>query len=100
VGRELTKIHEELVRGPISAVLKHLGDPRGEFTVVANLVNRANSARHNAGSDVDLTAEFSRLTESGDFTRRQAVSALAKRFGLPARDVYQRLEQAKKARPT
>ena len=34
VGRELTKVHEELVRGPISEVLERLGEPRGEFTVV------------------------------------------------------------------
>ena len=32
VGRELTKVHEELVRGPISGVLAALGEPRGEYT--------------------------------------------------------------------
>ena len=35
VCRELTKIHEELVRGPISEVLDRLDAPVGEFTVVA-----------------------------------------------------------------
>src|ERR1700676_1350210 len=37
IGRELTKAHEELVRGPISVVLAHLLIPKGEFTVVADL---------------------------------------------------------------
>src|SRR3954469_12519312 len=34
LARELTKLHEQLVRGPISKVLEELGAPRGEFTVV------------------------------------------------------------------
>ena len=34
VSRELTKLHEETVRGAVSEVLGKLGQPRGEFTVV------------------------------------------------------------------
>ena len=34
LGRELTKLHEEVLRGSLSAVLDRLGEPRGEFTVV------------------------------------------------------------------
>ena len=37
VGRELTKAHEELVRGPISVVIGSLGEPRGEYTVVVDV---------------------------------------------------------------
>src|SRR5438094_9535988 len=37
VARELTKTHEELVRGPISQVLGRLSEPRGEFTVVVDV---------------------------------------------------------------
>jgi 16S rRNA (cytidine1402-2'-O)-methyltransferase len=35
VARELTKLHEQLLRGTASEVLAALGDPpRGEFTLV------------------------------------------------------------------
>ena len=37
IGRELTKAHEELVRGPISAVIGSLAEARGEFTVVVDI---------------------------------------------------------------
>jgi 16S rRNA (cytidine1402-2'-O)-methyltransferase len=100
VGRELTKKHEELVRGPISLVLKHLADPKGEFTVVANLVDRTNIRDDEPSCAADIPAEFGRLTDSGGLTRRQAISRIAKRHGLSARAVYQELEQAKRAGST
>src|SRR5213593_4840520 len=37
IAREMTKIHEELVRGPISMVLEKLSMPRGELTVVIEI---------------------------------------------------------------
>lgn len=42
VSRELTKLHEETVRGPVSRVLETVasGKPRGEYTVVIRGVSR------------------------------------------------------------
>jgi 16S rRNA (cytidine1402-2'-O)-methyltransferase len=40
VGRELTKVHEELVRGPISAISGRLENARGELTVVVRSIDR------------------------------------------------------------
>jgi 16S rRNA (cytidine1402-2'-O)-methyltransferase len=81
VGRELTKIHEELVKGPITAVLERLKEPRGEFTVVA---------------------EIGRITEIGSVSavdptgsRRQLLAAVAKAHGVTANQLYQALEAAK-----
>jgi 16S rRNA (cytidine1402-2'-O)-methyltransferase len=34
VCRELTKLHEEVFRGPLSSAVKHFQKPRGEFTIV------------------------------------------------------------------
>jgi 16S rRNA (cytidine1402-2'-O)-methyltransferase len=34
VCRELTKLHEEVFRGPLSTAVEHFKKPRGEFTVV------------------------------------------------------------------
>ena len=51
IGRELTKVHEELVRGPISAVLARLSDDRGEFTVVALIGQSTDNNADRAPSD-------------------------------------------------
>jgi 16S rRNA (cytidine1402-2'-O)-methyltransferase len=89
IGRELTKIHETLVRGPISEVLRQLGDPKGEFTVVA---------------DIGQSTELNRAAvgASGDLSKRQALAVLAAESGLTANQLYQAVENAKKSvdRPT
>ncbi len=34
IGREMTKLHEEIFRGTLSEAIKHFEKPRGEFTIV------------------------------------------------------------------
>ena len=95
VGRELTKTHEELVRGPIKSILETLGSPIGEFTVVASIgqiTERFVSAPPDAQ---DLVAEFAEM--SGQFTRRRAVASLARKHGLAPNLVYEAIEKARKS---
>ena len=93
VARELTKVHEELVRGPISAVLESLDSARGEFTVVANIGEITN----HIAQQIDLASDFGDLTKIPGVTRRKAVAQLARRYGLPPNTIYQMLEAAKKS---
>jgi 16S rRNA (cytidine1402-2'-O)-methyltransferase len=83
IARELTKIHEQLVKGPISEVRERIREPRGEFTVVV---------------------EIGRITENGQVndalpmgSRRQLMAAVAKAHGVTANQLYQALEAAKKS---
>src|SRR3989442_7845975 len=62
VGRELTKSHEELVRGPISEDLKRLERPTGEFTVVVAVGQIPNRNRAAPVADRDLVHEFGDMT--------------------------------------
>jgi len=96
VGRELTKAHEEWVRGPISAVLGRISPPLGEFTVVVDVGHMADIDRPNIPDDNRLALELGELTESTRFTRRQAISELARRHRLPPNRVYAAVERAKK----
>jgi 16S rRNA (cytidine1402-2'-O)-methyltransferase len=96
VGRELTKAHEELVRGPISLVLSRLSEPRGEFTVVAHIGHLIEHALVSRPTGELLLAEFGQLTDNGKLRRRGAIAALAKKYGQSSGEVYQAIEQAKK----
>ena len=86
IARELTKIHEELVRGQISSALEHLKQPRGEFTVVVHI----GLITENRELFICETPE--KLRDS----RREAISAIARTLGLSANDVYTALETLKK----
>jgi 16S rRNA (cytidine1402-2'-O)-methyltransferase len=95
IGRELTKTHEELVRGQISAVLQALDNPRGEFTVIADIGHLTNIGLPGPPEDLAMASEFGLLTNVRGSTRRGAVSALAKKYGLSANQVYERIERGK-----
>jgi 16S rRNA (cytidine1402-2'-O)-methyltransferase len=97
VGRELTKAHEELVRGPISTVLSKLDETRGEFTVVAYIGQSPDNMPTEAPSSESLAKEFGDMTAVKGLTRRKIVTALARKYGMPPNDVYAALEEAKKS---
>jgi len=96
VGRELTKLHETLVRGPISSILGLLGQPRGEFTIVIGPAGPPESVPVELPADGALLSEFHHLTKTGNLGRRDAVARLAERYLKPAREVYAAIERAKK----
>lgn len=99
IGRELTKAHQELIRGDAESLGKRHIVARGEFTVV---VGPKREAAQNARDPIDATrlhAEFRQLTEYGELTRRQAISELSRRHGRPSREIYASLEHSKGATP-
>jgi 16S rRNA (cytidine1402-2'-O)-methyltransferase len=98
VARELTKTHEQLVKGPISEVLGGVANPRGEYTVVVDVGQiQKRSARPESLSPADILAEFGELTDQATLTRRRAVTALAKRHRLRPNEVYRAIERGKKS---
>jgi 16S rRNA (cytidine1402-2'-O)-methyltransferase len=97
VTRELTKLHEELVRGPISDVIKRLDSERGEYTVVVDIGHLSDAARTCRPSAAQLVAEFGEMTKTAGSSRRGVISELAKRYGMRANEVYAALEAAMKS---
>lgn len=98
VCRELTKLHEEIRRGPLAAVVAALPEPRGEFTIV---VAPAEAPVVPAGlpEPEELLEAFGQLTEAEGLDRRGAISRLAERYAVPSREVYAAIEHAR-ARPS
>jgi 16S rRNA (cytidine1402-2'-O)-methyltransferase len=97
LGRELTKIHEELVRGPISQVLSQPFNERGEFTVVAFIGLTPDKIEPAKPSDVEIALVFGEMTINRAGSKRRAIGALAKKYSLAPNEVYEALEAAKKS---
>ncbi len=91
VGRELTKAHEELVNGQISAVLNRL-DERGEFVVAVRVPDKTTIEEL---SDEKIVPLFVQLTNSGGLTRRQAIATISRRHGVSAKEIYGAIEKHK-----
>jgi 16S rRNA (cytidine1402-2'-O)-methyltransferase len=94
VGRELTKAHQELIRGTALSLSGRFAQARGEFTVVVGPA----LDDVGVGSVVDeqlILADFCHSTEVIGKSRREAITAVAKKHRLPAKTIYRMVENAK-----
>ena len=85
--RELTKLHEEVVRttlGEAAAMYKE-NPPRGEFVLI---VAGAEPAQVEAPTETDAAARVAALMEQG-FSRKDAVKQTAKELDMPKNAVYE-----------
>lgn len=85
ITRELTKIHEETIRGTLSEILKHLqkGSIKGEFTII---MHGCSSKPHK--QDIDTSAYLKNLMLHRGLSKKEAVAAAAEELGIPKKDVY------------
>jgi len=97
VARELTEVHEEWVRGPISSVVPKVKEGRGEFTVVVDIGQMIEIKPSSARDPAIIVAEFGQTTNITGMTKRKAITVLARRHGLTPNRVYEILEAAKKS---
>lgn len=96
VGRELTKTHEEWLRGHVSEVLEQMGEPVGEFAVAALIGHSTDqNLSASAPTPASIRAEFGHITDIDGLTRRQAIARLSRDHNLSAREVFDLLEQSK-----
>ncbi len=94
VARELTKLHEEILRGTASWLLGRLTEPRGEFTLVV-APPLTPPASQSPPSDECISRAFVGMLTESQTTRRAAISALAGRFGMASKDIYAAIERQK-----
>ncbi len=98
VCRELTKVHEEAVRGTAPEVLEGLSDPvRGEIVLVLEPAD----AQPAAGADIGEAAlrAMEELLEAGVGAKR-AAGIVAGLTGLPVRGLYEAGLKIKQRRPS
>ena len=91
VTRELTKLHEEVLRGTLAELGERLAaqGPRGELTLVVG------GAPEPDGPDTSELADEVAHLVSGGASTRDAVGAVARATGTPRRAVYQAVLDAR-----
>ena len=84
VCRELTKVHEEVLRGRISQAIEHFTEPRGEFTLI--IEGKREEDKPQLTADVEQQLRLMRLS---GVTAKDAIAKVAGETGLSKRALYQ-----------
>lgn len=97
VARELTKIHEEFLRGAASKVL---GELRSRETVKGEITLLIGHSK--VKPEITQTAQqrVAELTQEQGLAKMDAIKRAARERGISKRQAYQLLEQCKKHPPT
>ncbi|HEX9859767.1 MAG TPA: 16S rRNA (cytidine(1402)-2'-O)-methyltransferase [Nitrospirota bacterium] len=86
LARELTKIHEEFLRGKIGGIIEKIAgrNVKGEITLIVE------GARDAAPEEtvLSLSDHVANLVREEGMTKKDAIGAVAKLRGVPKRDVY------------
>jgi 16S rRNA (cytidine1402-2'-O)-methyltransferase len=85
ITRELTKVHEETIRGTLSEVLKRLqeGTIKGEFTVIVH-----GATKDPKTQTLDTAGYLKNLILHRGLSRKEAISVAAEELGIPKKEVY------------
>lgn len=95
VAREVTKVHEEFLRGHAEDVLSQLksrGDIKGEITLLIGKAENGSSAHPSAGN---LAQRVRELITAGKHDEKAALKLAAKEFGLSKSEAYREWQRKK-----
>ena len=89
LARELTKIHEEFIRGNLSTIVEQFVDIRGEFVIILE----GNSISKQEKEILDLNSlsmdEHYKFYENQDLDKKEIIKKIAKDRNINKNEVYQ-----------
>jgi 16S rRNA (cytidine1402-2'-O)-methyltransferase len=90
IAREVTKIHEEFLRGPLAELLESARKraPRGEITL---LIGPGDPQMQQVDVSVSLKERVAQLEAEGGVDRKAALKQAARERGLGKREAYKQL---------
>ncbi len=89
LARELTKIHEEIIRTTIDGALEYYTEkaPRGEYVLVIEGAKEGSEDKAEFWRELSVTEHVDRYINEG-MTQKDAIKAVAVDRGVPKRDIY------------
>lgn len=99
VCRELTKVHEETVRGPVASVRDEFahcateGVIKGEIVLVVEAPGAQEAARAAQTARTEAAERARALAAAGDLSRKDMVAQLRREFGISRNEAYDLVHQ-------
>ncbi len=88
LARELTKIHEEFIRGNIKEVRAKLDSPKGEYVIIINEDNFFDENLENKINKLTLEEHYKYYEKMG-LDKKEIIKKIAKDRGVPKNEIYQ-----------
>ncbi len=89
IGREISKMHEEFIRGRISEILDKL-ETRGEMVIVVEGANKSDEELEKENrNEMSLEEHYDFYLKKG-FDKKEIIKKIAKDRGLTKNDIYQK----------
>lgn len=88
LARELTKIHEEFIRGNIKEVRAKLDSPKGEYVIIINEDNFFDENLENKINKLTLEEHYKYYEKMG-MDKKEIIKKIAKDREVPKNEIYQ-----------
>lgn len=95
IAREVTKLHEEFLRGPAADVLKALESRAGVKGEIALLIGKAESAAQQASAKTTIAGRMNQLMCEEQIDEKAALKRVAKEIGVSKSEAYREWQRRK-----
>ncbi len=85
IARELTKIHEEFIRGTVSEILENYPEPKGEHII---LIEKSAKKEEESKNEETIEERYAYYEKQG-LTKNEIIKKIAKERGVPKNEIYQ-----------
>lgn len=88
LAREITKIHEEFIRGNISNLLEQIQEPKGEHVILLDLNNLKNENDSEDEISQKTVEEQYKIYEAQGMNKKEIIKQIAKNKNVPKNEIY------------
>lgn len=88
IARELTKIHEEFLRGTVPEILEKYPEPRGEHIIIIERNSKKENDEENIINDMSVNDMY-KLYEKEGLSKNEIIKKIAKNKGVSKNEIYQ-----------
>lgn len=85
VAKEITKIHEQFIRGCVEDVLEKIGEPKGEYII---LIKGEKIEKHNELNNLTIEQHY-QFYESQGLSKKEIIKKVAKDRNVNKNEIYQ-----------
>lgn len=89
LARELTKIHEEFIRGKISSILERIDEIKGEFVILIEGSSQSKKDSENDNLNNLSLEEHYKLYEKQGLDKKEIIKKIAKDRNVSKNEIYQ-----------